>query len=64
MSAKSVRTSEPSTAAPVVAIFQIAATDELLFSRVQPLVSLPVVLASECLAADAAYEGALISVGA
>lgn len=64
MAAESVGAGEASPAAPVVAVFEVAAADELLLAGVQAFVALAVVLARECLAAHAADEGALVCVRA
>lgn len=62
VTAESISTSETPATSPVATIFEIAAADELLLSRVQTLVSLAVVLTGKRLAADAAHERSLICV--
>jgi hypothetical protein len=63
MATQGVSSGKSSPAAPVVAVFQVAAAHKLLLARVQPLVSLSVVLTGECFTAYAADEWALICVG-
>jgi hypothetical protein len=63
MSTEGVSSGKSSPAAPVVAVFEVAAAHKLLLARVQAFVSLSVVLAGECFAADAADEWTLVCVG-
>lgn len=63
MSPQGVSSGKSPAAAPVVAVFQIAAADKLLLTRVQAFVSLSIVLTRKCLAAHAADKWTLIRVG-
>jgi hypothetical protein len=62
VSTERVGTSETAPTAPVVAVFKLAAADELLFAAVETLVAFAVVLAGKGLAAVATDEGTFVSV--
>jgi hypothetical protein len=64
VSTQSVRASEASAAAPLVAALERALTDELLLSAVQAFVTFAVVLSRESFAADSTDEWSLVSVSA
>jgi hypothetical protein len=59
---ESIGAGESAATTPTTAVFKVAFADKLFLARVQALVALAVVLASECFAADAAYERALVGV--
>lgn len=60
MAAESIGTCKSSSASPDPAGFEIPATDEFLFARVESFVAFPIVLASESLGAYGAHEGAFV----
>lgn len=63
MTPKSIGARKPSRAAPVTTSPQVTFAHKLLFPAVQTLVSLPIMLAGKCLAADSADKGALVGMG-
>jgi hypothetical protein len=64
MSSKSISTSKSPATAPIVTVFQVTAANKFLLARMQSLMSLAIMLAGECFAADTAYEWTLIGVSA
>lgn len=64
MSPQGISTSEPTSTAPLATPGQISPTDEFLLARMESFMSLAIVLASKCLAADGTDERSLVGVGA
>lgn len=60
MTSKSICTGESSTAAPVVAILEVATADKLLLARMETFMSLAIVLAREGFPTDTADERTLV----
>lgn len=63
MAPESIGTREPSPTAPATTGPQVALAHKLLLPAMQTLVSLPVMLAGECFAADGADKRALVGMG-
>jgi hypothetical protein len=64
VSAKNIDACETTTTTPVAAIFEATTADKLLFTRVQSLVALAIVLPSKSFTTVAADKWTLVSVGA
>jgi hypothetical protein len=64
VTSQGVRTRKSSSTAPVVIVLEDATTHKFLFSGMQTLMPLPIVLASECLSAHVADERTFIGMGA
>ena len=62
MTTQSICTSESPTTSPLATPGEVTATDEFLFTGMQPLVPLPIMLSRKGFPADSTYERPFIGV--